>query len=68
MLIERDLNLLLDLVNDHRKNCAPFNVGARPHPYIQEADSIIVELVAMRDNYRRSVAALRLAHTGKGGR
>lgn len=68
MLGEKDLDLLLDLVNRHRKESSRLNVGARPHPYIQEADGIITELVAMRDSYRRSVAALRLAHTGKGGR
>ncbi len=65
MLTDKDLTLLLDLVSKHRKECAVLNVGTRPHPYMVEADSIAAELVAMHDSYRKSVAALTLAHTGR---
>ncbi len=66
MLTDRDLTLLLDLVNRHRKNCDEKLTASARRVYIQEADSITCELVAMRDAYRWSVAALTLAH--KGGR
>lgn len=61
MLNEADLSLLMVLVNRERREVQPITKEVR-----DQLDSITTELVIMREIYRRSVAALRLAHTGKG--
>lgn len=62
MLTDKDLTLLLDLVIVHRKNIDEKTIASARRVYMQEADSIASELVAMRDAYRKSVATLKLAH------
>ena len=65
MLSDKDLTLLLDLINAHRKNVNGMLTGSAQRVYIKEADDIAAELVTMRDAYRKSVASLTLTHTGR---
>ena len=64
MLSDKDLTLLLDLVNRHRKNVDIKLIASARRVYLNEADQIAAELVNMRAAYRASVAALITAHKG----
>ena len=65
-LSDKDLTLLLNLVNQHRKNCSEKLIASARRVYMREADGIHSELVRMRDQYRKNLASLTLAHTGRG--
>lgn len=60
MLTDKDLTLLMTLIGRERREVQPITKEVRA-----QLDSITCELVTMRDAYRRSVAAITLAHTGR---